>query len=1687
MVKFYFSNCFSLNNKFFCMKNVLLFSMLLSSGVYAQSISFPYTITTDHPRILINKNGQATFQQKLNTAGWTLANYNSIKSGIDTYVTKHIIDPTWIVSRLQMYWVSKSPIVYLNGDFYDHAGGAAAPVATVRYAGQRDWNTVYATPKLEDIKPYDEDSRGIYVYNNSTSVWEWANPKITGKTIENINRNIMGMAADAAMIYWFTGEEKYAKFALDIYKTYMMGMYYRQPIQDITNSSNLKARGLQTFEIIHDDIIDDVAICYDFLYDYLIYKGENITIYSDVLKRWADWTIDHGNNVGNWNIIQASHLTYLALCLNDDNTYADAKGWRYYLDQVYNQSSTNQTSLVSAIAEFNPENGMWDEAPGYSVFVPELILQCIKLSDNVLNNNILNQMPILKKAVLQSANYMMPNKKTVAFGDTDNALLSSSAMENIISISRKNNNVADEQQFTGLYKMTFGNTRKISTDIYSLFTNVDNLNSTGVSIDMKDYVSPSFYSPDNNWLMMRNGYDEINGMAVSLSGTDGGHSQTNGLNMELYAKGYNMAPDPGRGASYWTADHGEYYSQYPAHNTVVVDGLSNSNSTFSFVSNYPNLDQKTGNFNDISFSLLNFTESKTASSQQRLNAMVRTSLSTGYFIDIFRSKKNAGGDVKHEYIYHNVGQSLTIKDATSTPIALVSSTELSSALGDVKGYNYFSNKKSVSYTNDFNADFSIDYGGRSTTHMNVWMKGYTGRKLFSASAPKSNGFDFLYDATFRALPIPTLIVRQSGEAWNRPFAAILEPYTENESRSITSNSSFSPSGAPSDFVGLNVTSGTLSDDFIFSAVSNTTLINYSDMAFKGRFAIVSSKANAGLTLFLGDGQQVSKGLYQINSDYSATATLVKTGDDFYVMSNSSVKIMIPDTYTTGNIQLKHVSGTTLYAGVRTMLNGNAVVEFTLPKLNYGKVTISINPAAVISAKNIPGLIEAEDYNTGGEGAAYHDNDVANNGGKYRNEGVDVQVCNEGGYNVGWTNTNEWIKYNVNVLAAGQYQMITRVATTNTSAKFRVEFGATNVSGTVSIPNTGGSQIFKDVIKTVSLSAGMQTLRLYIEGGNPNINKITFVPVSTDPVNLLSYGAKADGYRSVLEWHTSSEQNNNRFEIERSADGVNFTILGTLNSKGSISTGADYILYDVNPENGITYYKLVQYDLNGIRIEKGTAALTFSPTLDPAFGQQIIGNYPLINGGFEGAQINGSSTNIPTGAPNWQSGGGGGTNAISDYGGRSGPSKLVISNSYTSNNTNPRTFISPAMPIAVVLPNKSYQLVFWYKANDNVNFPPNYTVVGASTASGVSATYPATTITNYGTTPSVWVKKVLSFTTANTASANGFAAFKMGSNTAGLNQKVDIDDFVMYPGTVEDNTVPGQPTGATIVNTIPDEFEVSWSQPNPLPLDITGYLVVRYTTAPTSSDNLLQKGIYAQLNTVKSINDGLVVYVGNNTSFTDRNEVVDGAKYYYKIYAVDQAFNYSNALQAYTPDQTLPVSLTSFTAKAEENKARLNWTTISEENNDHFEISRSIDGKTFNKLGEVKGNGTSNKENTYQFFDEQPLNGNNYYQLVQYDYDGKSKMEGIRSVNFKINQSTSVSVYPNPTSEQIYFNLSGFSKRTIVAKFLDITGRTIYMEEYQHLDDGTNYQLHLKDKPSSGVYILQLSGGDLAQNIKVLIK
>jgi len=210
-------------------------------------------------------------------------------------------------------------------------------------------------------------------------------------------------------------------------------------------------------------------------------------------------------------------------------------------------------------------------------------------------------------------------------------------------------------------------------------------------------------------------------------------------------------------------------------------------------------------------------------------------------------------------------------------------------------------------------------------------------------------------------------------------------------------------------------------------------------------------------------------------------------------------------------------------------------------------------------KPIPGTISAVHYNSGGEGAGFHDTSPGNTGGKYvRNDDVDIRDCSEGGENIGWNTTGEWYKYNVDVESSGTYSLGVRYATTFDTCQVRVWLDSTDVTGTIALPNTNGFDNWQTyTIKGVNLTAGNHTLKVETVTGEFDFYRLEFVHSDVAAIDTgdLFTGVFSSG------WNFSG----GNWSIINDAANINDTGKRTFGSTG----WSDYTVEcDVNGDNGL---------------------------------------------------------------------------------------------------------------------------------------------------------------------------------------------------------------------------------------------------------------------------------------------------------------------------------------------------------------------------------------------------------------------------------------------------------------------------------------------------------------------------------------
>lgn len=201
-----------------------------------------------------------------------------------------------------------------------------------------------------------------------------------------------------------------------------------------------------------------------------------------------------------------------------------------------------------------------------------------------------------------------------------------------------------------------------------------------------------------------------------------------------------------------------------------------------------------------------------------------------------------------------------------------------------------------------------------------------------------------------------------------------------------------------------------------------------------------------------------------------------------------------------------------------------------------------------TAAAIPGTIQMENYDVGGEGVAYHDADATNSGNIYRTDGVDITGDATLGYKIGWTEAEEWLEYTVNVASAGSYMWEAKVSMGGDSAAFHMSIDGTDITDRVQILGAGSWDTYSKITGNTKtpLTAGSHVLRVTFDRSYANIDEISF----SGSLALLSQKAKLFsssrapilvynllGNKVGEVWANNEAQLRNRIQKELRATGV----------------------------------------------------------------------------------------------------------------------------------------------------------------------------------------------------------------------------------------------------------------------------------------------------------------------------------------------------------------------------------------------------------------------------------------------------------------------------------------------------------------------------------------------------------------------
>ena len=282
---------------------------------------------------------------------------------------------------------------------------------------------------------------------------------------------------------------------------------------------------------------------------------------------------------------------------------------------------------------------------------------------------------------------------------------------------------------------------------------------------------------------------------------------------------------------------------------------------------------------------------------------------------------------------------------------------------------------------------------------------------------------------------------------------------------------------------------------------NVTSINGSGNSYRSDGVDLEGTADTGGGYDLGWTASGQWFRYTVNAAIAGTyqvtfrvAAFNAVTDAFHI-SNSS------GTNLTGSVNVPATGAWQTWTSVTVNVNlpaGQQTLTFNQDNagwnLNYTTFASTEGPFGGTPAP-IPGTVQAENYDLGGQGVAYHVTSVNGTANSYRSDGVDLEVTTDtgGGYNVGWTASSQWFKYTVNVSTAATYTVTFRVAAINAvnDALHISNSAGTNLSGSVSVPATGAWQTWTSVTATVTLPAGQQTLTINQDNGGWNLNYVLF--------------------------------------------------------------------------------------------------------------------------------------------------------------------------------------------------------------------------------------------------------------------------------------------------------------------------------------------------------------------------------------------------------------------------------------------------------------------------------------------------------------------------------------------------------------------------------------------------------------------
>ena len=895
----------------------LICSLLLASAVHARG---------RYPHILVSDNDKQRVLDKIRQQSWAGTIFEKMKEEVTPYADRHQTDPQWILSR---YLMNRVPGKRYTQFFSDNSGlslvgyGGDAPVPTIRIptylrSPVTKSGTPYRKPSIAELVP-DDTSRVMLLFNPETNRKEWVDPQ---DDVTSVNSDINRLALDAAIVYWLSGEEKYARFASDILDQWAKGAYCQEPVTGPCRTGFLE---LQT---LGDAAYRSLILAYDFVKPFMDQQGYDLHYYERVFEKFASTMVFRGFWNNNWYAAESSTLVFAALSLENPTTR------NYYLQFFLEKDTINgscgQLALPSTVEKWLTPDGHWKEPGGYHNYpVGNLLLASLALEKN--GYDVFRRFPALFKASYAMLKYAFPNLTVGAFGDTGRASQSPESLEiGLIGAEKYNQSELPEMLASMQLLIEGGKYRREESGYLGLLCFLPDVPEAGTCYEWPRTGTLEFA----RYFLQRNGMDPETGLMVGVQGATYNHNHCNGMAMELYGAGEVMGIDAGKGPNYEHPMHRNYYSQWAAHNTVVAAG-SSSSIPFSGSAGAKDIGQielaamepmsdEDAVSPDFSFTDTRYLDRSTNTRQSRTLAIVRTSGSSGYYVDIFRSDN----PVSNDYVYHNIGDDLLLLNEKREPLEMQGTTYPLTEK-DYPGFRFYSDvQKTEAYAGNLIARFACRNDQNETVFMQALIVGNKNRTYYQALSPKT----ITSGKQYAGKSLPVFTIRTEEEAVDHPFIVIFEPYTGENGFQVKR---ISQEKADDACTALNVFGRDGSRQLIFQSTDPKKKFSAGTGSFSGFYGVAGFTGNKLSALYLGKGSEISvRGYFLKPVILNGSANLVIDGENYRISCTQSTKVSIKKQGISGVILLKD--------GKQTQLpykkSGNSVI-FTVPEVRDAEIRL----------------------------------------------------------------------------------------------------------------------------------------------------------------------------------------------------------------------------------------------------------------------------------------------------------------------------------------------------------------------------------------------------------------------------------------------------------------------------------------------------------------------------------------------------------------------------------------------------------------------------------------------------------------------------------------------------------------------------------------------------------------------------